>query len=228
MAKLFPGRSHFANVNTGRLIELSSSTIIEDIAHKLNREQRFIVLHYYFDLANKVDSSEQSMLSSLVTQLEKQAAKVSKESRQSKRSTFFSDWQKLLTSSTAGHVAQTSSTRLSGALLESIGEFDDFYIILDGLDESVERREVLTFLERIITSKAGRIHILVASHYGVDTEERLLPLITGYVHIENHLIEPDIRLHINQQLQSNSKLQKWPEKAKERMEVALVAGSQGM
>ena len=163
-----------------------------------------------------------------MTQLAKQASKVPKELGKSQRSSFFNDWHEILTSTTADQAAQPSSSSLSDVLLDSVREFDNFYIVLDALDESVETRKVLSLLKRIIMSKAGRMHILVTSRYDVDIEDELLTFTTGYVHIENRLIEPDIHLYIQQQLQNNTKLQKWPQKVRKSMEAALIAGSRGM
>ena len=158
----------------------------------------------------------------------KQAPQDFKELGGSQWSSSFNDWHRILRSTTADQAAQLSGSELSDVLLDSTKEFDNFYIVLDALDESVETRKVLLLLKRIISSKASRMHILVTSRYDVDIEDQLLPFTTGYVHIENRLIEPDVRLYIQQQLQSSLKLQKWPQKVRESMEVALIAGFQGM
>ncbi len=128
----------------------------------------------------------------------------------------------------ADSVAQPSFTELSDILHDSIGGFDHFYVILDALDECVERQKVLSLVKQFVKSRTGKVHVLVTSRYEVDIEEQLLPIITEQIQIESHLIEPDIRSHIQQQLQTNPRLKKWPQKVKERMESALVTGSQGM
>lgn len=42
-----------------------SFIVIEDINHELSREQHSIIVYYYFDFANKVHSSKDSLLRSV-------------------------------------------------------------------------------------------------------------------------------------------------------------------
>lgn len=107
-------------------------------------------------------------------------------------------------------------------------EFDHIFILLDALDECVERQKVLTIVQRLLYSKTGKMHILVTSRSDADLEDNLTPIITAHILIESSLIEPDIRSYVREQLQNNPKLKRWPEKIQERIESALTTGAQGM
>ena len=128
----------------------------------------------------------------------------------------------------AESVAQPSLLELSNILYDSMEEFDHIYIILDALDECVERQKLLSIVQRLLYSKTGKMHILVTSRSDADLEEYLTPIITAHILIESSLIEPDIRSYIQEQLHNNPKLRRWPQKVQERIESALMTGAQGM
>lgn len=64
----------------------------------------------------------------------------------------------------------------------------------------MERQKVLSLVKRFVESKTGKVHVLATSRYDVDIEDQLLSIATGQIQLESHLIEPDIRSHIQQQL----------------------------
>lgn len=99
------------------------------------REHQPVVLYYYFDFANKVDSSVESLLRSLVTQLAEQTPELPKALDRTKQEKFSHTRYRPGMEMQADNVAQPSLTELSDILYDSIGEFDHFYVILDALDE---------------------------------------------------------------------------------------------
>lgn len=205
-----------------------SSTIIEDVTHRLREEQNTAVLYHYFDFGNKINSSAESLLRSLVAQLVKQTFRLPKALGQLRQQKFCDTRYGTRMEMQAESVAQPSLLELSNILYDSMEEFDHIYIILDALDECVERQKLLSIVQRLLYSKTGKMHILVTSRSDTDLEEHLTPIITAHILIESSLIEPDIRSYIQEQLHNNPKLRRWPQKVQERIESALMTGAQGM
>lgn len=117
---------------------------------------------------------------------------------------------------------------LSAILCGSMEEFDHVYIILDALDECVERQKLLSIVQRLLHSKTGNVHVLVTSRSDPDLEEHLTPIITAHILLESSLIEPDIRAYIQEQLNHSPKLRRWPQIVQSKIESALMTGAQGM
>ena len=205
-----------------------SSTIIEDISRRLHEDQNTAVLYYYFDFGNKMYSSAESLLRSLLAQLVKQTSRLPKALGQLRAGKFRNTRYGTRMEMQAHAVAQPSLLELSNVLCDSMQEFDHVYVILDALDECVERQKLLSIVRQLLSSKIGKIHILVTSRSDADLQENLTPIITARILVESSVIEPDIRSYIQDQLRNNPKLMKWPQKVQERIESALMAGAQGM
>lgn len=205
-----------------------SSTIIEDVNDRLRGVQNTAVLYHYFDFGNKIESSAESFLRSLIAQLLKQTSRLPKALDQLSRDKFRDTRYGSRMAMQAESVAQPSLLELSNTLHDSMEDFDHIYIILDALDECVERQKLLPIVRRLLSSKTGKTHIFVTSRSDADLEEYLTPIATAHVLIESNLIEPDIRSYIQEQLNDNPRLRRWPKKFQERIKSALMTGAQGM
>ena len=210
------------------LIITFSSTIIEDISHRLREDQNTAILYHYFDFGNKIYSSAESLLRSLLAQLVKQTSRLPEALGRLRAEKFCDTRYGTRLAMQAESVAQPSLLELSNVLYDSMQEFDHVYVILDALDECVERQKLLSIIQRLLSSKTCKIHILVTSRSDADLEEHLTPATTARILVESNVIEPDIRSYIQDQLHNNPKLMKWPLKVQERIESALMAGAQGM
>lgn len=205
-----------------------SSTIIEDVNFRLRDQQNIAILHHYFDFGNKIISSAESLLRSLMAQLVKQTSRLPKALDHLRQRKFTDTRHGPCIQMQAESVAQPSLLELSIILHDSMEEFDHVYIILDALDECDEREKLLSIIKRLLYSKTGKTHMLVTSRSDVNLEECLAPMITARILIESGLIEQDIRSYIQGQLHDNTKLRRWPPKVQERIESALMAGAKGM
>lgn len=205
-----------------------SSTIIEDVNLRLREQQNTAILYHYFDFGNKISSSAESLLRSLMAQLVKQTSMLPKSLDHLRQQKFIDTRYGTRMQMQAESVAQPSLLELSTILFDSMEELDHVYIILDALDECDEQEKLLPIIKRLLYSKTGKMHVLVTSRSDADLEEHLTPMITAHILIENSLIEPDIRSYIQEQLHDNPKLRRWPQKVQERIEAALMTGAQGM
>jgi len=107
-------------------------------------------------------------------------------------------------------------------------DFHQSFIILDALDESRERGELLELTGDIIGWRLETLHLLATSRREKDIEETLTPLITGQICIQSTLVDADIRIHIRERLQNDAKLRKWPENVRMEIEKTLMGGAKGM
>ena len=205
-----------------------SSTIIEDMILRLREQQNTAILYHYFDFGNKISSSAESLLRSLMAQLVKQTSILPKALDHLRRQDFIDTRYGTREQMHAESVTQPSLLELSTILYDSLEELDHVYIILDALDECDEREKLLFIVKQLFYSKAGKIHVLVTSRSDTHLEEHLTPMITARLLVESSLIEPDIRSYIQEQLHDNPKLRRWPQKVQERIEAALLTGAQGM
>ena len=97
----------------------------------------------------------------------------------------------------------------------------DTYLILDALDECVERSELLINLERIMSWEDANLHILVTSRREQDIEDALTPLIEAkdQIGIQSALVNADIRVYIRDRLQIDRKLKRWKNNPKVQLEI---------
>ncbi len=209
----------FGKVLAFTLSRTFSSTVIDNVIHRQREEQDTAVLYHFFDFGNKINSSAESFLRSLVAQLVKQSSSFPKALDQLRRGE---------SSNTRYGTRMGTEAELSAILCDSMGEFDHIYIIIDALDECVERQRLLSIVQRLLHPKTGKTHILVTSRSDAGAEEHLTPSITEHIFLESSLIEHDIRLYIQEQLHHNPKLRRWPQKVREKIELALMTGFQGM
>lgn len=201
------------------LICTLSSTIIDNVIHRQREEQDTAVLYHYFDFGNKINSSAESFLRSLVAQLVKQSSTFQKALDQSRRRE---------SSNTRYGTHMGTEGELSAILCDGMREFDHTYIIVDALDECVERQKLISIVQRLLHPKTDNVHILITSRSNVDLKERLIPMITEHMLVESSLIEHDIRSYIKEQLHHNPKLRRWPQKVQGKIKSALMMGFQGM
>ncbi len=205
-----------------------SSTIIEDVIHRLHEDQKTAVLYYYFDFRNKIQSSVESLLRSLMAQLVKQTSRLPKALDQLRQTQRRSTLRHSHYAIHPESVPQPSFIELLTALCDSVAEFDHIFIIIDALDECVERQKLLSTVQRLLDSRIDKMHILVTSRSDADLEEQLTSMTTAHILLESSLIEPDIRLYIQEQLYNNPELRRWPQRVQEKIESSLMTGAQGM
>ncbi|KAK4111501.1 hypothetical protein N656DRAFT_681029, partial [Canariomyces notabilis] len=113
--------------------------------------------------------------------------------------------------------------------LESIlGHFERAFIIIDALDESQSRENLLRVIRNILCdTRFSKIRLLVTSREYADIEREMLNIATP-LSMSNAFVREDIRKVIAVTLRSNSIFQQWPEAFRVEVEDALSAGAKGM
>ena len=110
--------------------------------------------------------------------------------------------------------------------------FAETYLVLDALDECLERQELLGAINELNGWKDVNLHILTTSRWERDIEESLEPLCNEHdkICIQSIHINDDIRAYIHGRLQTDRDFQRWRDKPKVQLEIedTLMFEADGM
>ncbi|KAK3370926.1 hypothetical protein B0T24DRAFT_627387 [Lasiosphaeria ovina] len=121
-----------------------------------------------------------------------------------------------------------SLTDLLYVLEEMVKAFDCVYIILDAIDESMPRTDLLKVLRDLITDpRFSKTRVLATSREYLDIEESMKGISTP-ISMRNPLLDEDIRLFVQAQLKMHPKLRLWPASVRDEALEALSAKAKGM
>jgi len=109
-----------------------------------------------------------------------------------------------------------------------LDECEETFIIIDALDECMEREELLLMLKNLNRRSKTKLHILTTSRMERDIEETLDLLVTSKICLKGTLVNNDIKKYITEQLQNDSRLRRWPANVRGETAQALIDGAQGM
>jgi hypothetical protein len=101
------------------------------------------------------------------------------------------------------------------------------YIVIDALDECVDREDLLSLIKQILDWKGG-VHVLATSRKEKDIEEALSVCAMYQTDFGNDDVDADIRLHIRTQIQDDPKLAAWPLQIQQEIEQTLSSRVNGM
>ena len=185
------------------------STIINDLMWEVAPHQSSALAYFYYDFNEEHDKrTNTAMFRSLVGQLACQRKDMPR---------YIDD---VYTTCAAG-LRLPSEDQLCQMLLASIQGFSKVYVVVDALDESVDRAkfpEVLT--------KIKNLHVLTASRYIEDVALALQDFQPVEI-VANARIE-DIRLHVKARLALEPRLARLSAEVKTQIEEKLVNESGGM
>ena len=126
------------------------------------------------------------------------------------------------------NAGEPSLTELLLALEVSLQYFDVTYVIIDAVDESQPRGDLLRVLRDLATdARFSRIHCLVTSREYIDIEDSLGP-ISQSLSMSNSVIEDDIRKHVRSILRSKPRFRHWHADLQMEVEEKLASESRGM
>ena len=111
--------------------------------------------------------------------------------------------------------------QLSDMLMDLVAGFKDFFVVIDALDESVEKTEFPAVL-----TKARNVHVLTASRY-LDDVALSLKAFDPVEIVANARIE-DIKVHVKARLALDLRLARLTPDVKEQIETKLISESDGM
>jgi hypothetical protein len=124
-----------------------------------------------------------------------------------------------------GHGQQQPSTRsLQDTLHCIISGLENTYIIIDSLDECIEREKLLPWIEQIISLAMQNVHMIVVSRPERDISDVLQQLDPNCVDLTT-TVTPDITMYLEQQL---SQVKKWDDKTRDIIKSTLTKRAGGM
>ena len=175
------------------------------------------VLFFYFDFNDTAKQRHEKMIRSLICQLFNHSE--------------ISVLKDLYLSCFNGGRQPTIEGLLS-TLRQMMASMRDIYIILDALDECIERSELLVDLEQMMDWNDANSHILAISRREMDIEEALTPLgdFRLKIDIRSTTISADIRTYIHDRLQVDRRLKRWQKDPKIQLEIenTLLGKAHGM
>lgn len=102
------------------------------------------------------------------------------------------------------------------------------YIVLDALDECLDREELLTMIERFVTSDRHRIHVLATSRREKDIDESLRPISDHVFDLQCDVVDLDIDAYLRGRLSTDKKLRIWPPIVQAEIAAVLRSKADGM
>ncbi len=196
-----------------------SSTIIQRTISECQIRTNPVVLYFYFDFNDVQKQQPENLVRSLIVQLSSQCANLSPA------------LESLYSSCNNGE-RQPAYDMLLTALNAMMTCFAETYLVLDALDECLERRELLTSIGEIASWKDANVHILTTSRREKDIEESMEPLCGdhGKICVQSTLVNNDIRAYIQGRLHTDRDLKKWQNKPgiEQKIEDTLMEKADGM
>jgi len=121
-----------------------------------------------------------------------------------------------------------SLSSLLDILHNVLEEFERVYIVLDAVDESIPRADLLRVIRDITTdTRFSTLGLLVTSRQYIDIEQ-VLEACSTPITMSNSFIEDDIGILVQSTIQSSVTFQRWPEDLRHEMQERIPKQAKGM
>ncbi|MEJ0106519.1 MAG: NACHT domain-containing protein [Bacteroidota bacterium] len=111
------------------------------------------------------------------------------------------------------------------AILDS---FDLVYVVIDALDESQSRQNLLSVLNDIVADpRFWKIQLLATSREYSDIELKM-GRFSQSLSMSNCFVEADIKIYVTAKIMGEAKFQRWPSDLRADVEATLSTGAKGM
>ncbi|MBK5652918.1 MAG: NACHT domain-containing protein, partial [Rhizobium sp.] len=196
-----------------------SSTVLQNILQHCQDDPGKMTAYFFFDFNDVQKQDPEMMVRSLLCQLSQQSIKIP------------ASLDALFSLSENGQ-RQPSMLSLLEALRSIIKELPQVYIVLDALDESAQRVELMERLKAMVGWQLQNLHLLVTSRKERDIESSLDRFVGGgnRICLESALVDKDIQQYIQQSLSTDERLHKWKKDdvVRQEIEAKLKEGAHGM
>ena len=198
-----------------------SSTVIKHLLLRRDSDATLRVAYFYIDFSEEETQKPENMIRSLLKQICCRSHSTLQE-----LNSLYSDC--------ASGTQQPNLDQLLSVLhrvLDGMDDGDTFFVI-DALDESKERVELLELLNRIHEQKHLKLHSLVTSRQELDIEESLQAMTNdeARICIQSRLLQGDIFTYIQDRLETDGSLKRFkcqPEIQK-KIRKTLIEKANGM
>ena len=193
-----------------------SSTIIDHL--QSSDTDRVVAVYFYFDFSDHERQSVQAALRSLMSQMALKSGITAEQVDMIYRNT---------TVSVSSRVPTTKG--LLEAFKEIAGRFSRVNVVLDGIDESMERLELLDILAKICQESGEAVHFLITSRPQRNVTEALGDDNMISVSLdENSFVQNDIARYVRSFLDRDPRLKRRPTVVKASIEAALIGKAGGV
>lgn len=192
-----------------------SSTIIQDMIFHRQSDPTAALAYFYFDFSDPNKQTLENLLLSLVTQMSLQSSETPEA------------LQSLYSRCQQGH-QRPSTTDLQKLFQDISRKFSKTFVIIDALDECRERDELLEFITKANEWSQESVHLLATSRKEREIDDHLEPLVSSQICIQSEIVNADIYEHINDVLQKDPKLNKWPKDVQSEISESLMSAADGM
>ena len=117
---------------------------------------------------------------------------------------------------------------LQNTLQKILDGFSSTFIILDALDECIEREKLLNWIQAVILDKDINLgpHLIVTSRLEQDIEDKFKTY--HYLDLVEESENHDLVTYLDYQFQNDSDLQKWNSDTQEKIKLTLMKQADGM
>ena len=196
-----------------------SATIIENLLQHCGDDISMVTAYFYFDFKDAQKRDADSAVRSLLSQLLLRAVMIPKSIDE-----LFASYEG------TGRVPPLHALlEVIRLLLPDLGQV---YIVLDALDESKYRPDLMETIETMTGWQLQNLHLLMTSRKERDIEEVLEKIVIedDSISLQRKEVDNDIQHYIQHRLSEDKNLAKWNKDAAVRLEIedALVSGARGM
>ena len=123
---------------------------------------------------------------------------------------------------------EPSLVELLKALEEVSKKFEFVYVIIDAVDESNPREDLLKVFRDLVTDlRFAKIQLLASSREYIDIE-RVMEDFSVSLSMANDFVQDDIKFHVQHKMNTNPKFARWPQDLLYEVEEAVSIGARGM
>lgn len=198
-----------------KLTRLCSSSIVEDIANYCRAHTSFALAYFYFDFTNPEKQRSRALIRSFLTQL----------------CHSFTACPEVLVELYARYQdgrQQPTEAELIVALKTLIESMPNVYLVVDALDECLEREDLLQLLTQIASWRLDNLHILATSRRERDIEDVLMQLTSACIGLESATVDADIQVYLRTTLANDPRFKIWTVDELQEIKNALMQRAQGM
>lgn len=188
-----------------------SSTVIENVLRDCEEKRNAACAYFFFDArAEQSDlSMHHQMLRSLIRQLSLRATSV----------------PAALVGIYGDGLQKPSIASLEIALQQLIESFEQTYIVIDGIDECIDREKLMAWIGNLLQRNISKLHVVLSSRQEHDIEESFknIPRLVR-VPLVGEAVDADVAKHLNAIF---SRLTKWDSPIRNRVKDVLITDAHG-
>ena len=107
-------------------------------------------------------------------------------------------------------------------------EYNHVYIVIDALDECMEKPSILGSLSQILAQHNRRLHLLICSRWQMDIMKTISQMAVESISFRKSDLDSDLRAFIQHQVENRPNLSQRPSGVKEEITAVLLERADAM